>query len=209
MVSRICEPSTQYFVAAKKVWLDVPWSQSSDQGSMMCSDEWLLLSHGNESKTSRVQSCLFEFSKTFLQWVATIFNDFGVAVWISKNIWYILIYIYIHRNKLIHEQMMHFLKRTRGEYEYISSNASHLSAGTWSSCCSELWRKYDRRQGSSCEPQSSWQRWSVMFLAFSDVKMHFPRHPVIFSNDDWGVQSPPQHSIQVPWIHSQVRWSDP
>ena len=23
----------------------------------------------------------------------------------------------------------------------------------------------------------------------------FPRHPVIFSDDDWGVQSPPQHSI--------------
>ena len=49
----------------------------------MCSDEWLLLLHGNESKneSSRVESqCLFEFSKTFLQWVATIFNDFGVAV---------------------------------------------------------------------------------------------------------------------------------
>ena len=37
----------------------------------------------------------------------------------------------------------------------------------------------------------------------------YPRHPVIFSDDDWGVQSPPQHSIyrfQVPLPFSGGDW---
>ena len=33
-----------------------------------------------------------------------------------------------------------------------------------------------------------------------------PRHPVIFSADDWGVQSPPQHSIWVPLAFSEGDW---
>ena len=33
-----------------------------------------------------------------------------------------------------------------------------------------------------------------------------PRHPVIFSADDWGVQSPPQHSIWVPLPFSEGDW---
>ena len=33
-----------------------------------------------------------------------------------------------------------------------------------------------------------------------------PRHPVIFSDDDWGVQSPPQHSLEVPLPFSGGDW---
>ena len=34
----------------------------------------------------------------------------------------------------------------------------------------------------------------------------YPRHPVIFSADDWGVQSPPQHNIQFPLPFSEGDW---
>ena len=33
-----------------------------------------------------------------------------------------------------------------------------------------------------------------------------PRHPVILSEIDWGVQSPPQHSILVPLPFSEGDW---
>ena len=38
------------------------------------------------------------------------------------------------------------------------------------------------------------------------VPKSYPRHPVIFSADDWGVQSPPQHSIWVPLPFSEGDW---
>ena len=34
----------------------------------------------------------------------------------------------------------------------------------------------------------------------------YPRHPVIFLADDWGVQSPPEHSIYVPLPFSEGDW---
>ena len=39
----------------------------------------------------------------------------------------------------------------------------------------------------------------VAFLTNLGMYIH-PRHPVIFSADDWGVQAPSQHSIAVPII---------
>ena len=43
-------------------------------------------------------------------------------------------------------------------------------------------------------------------LDVSKFSLSIPRHPVIFSNDDWGVQSPPQHSIYVPLPFSGGDW---
>ena len=44
----------------------------------------------------------------------------------------------------------------------------------------------------------------VIFHSYK-VKLSPPRHPVIFSNDDWGVlhHRNETHSIKVPWNHSQ------
>ena len=39
----------------------------------------------------------------------------------------------------------------------------------------------------------------------NDESTH-PRHPVIFSAKDWGVQSPPQHRIEVPLPFSEGDW---
>ena len=33
-----------------------------------------------------------------------------------------------------------------------------------------------------------------------------PRHPVILSENDWGVQSPPQHSFRIPLPCSGGDW---
>ena len=35
---------------------------------------------------------------------------------------------------------------------------------------------------------------------------NFPRHPVILSENDWGVQSPPQHSFRIPLPCSKGDW---
>ena len=45
-----------------------------------------------------------------------------------------------------------------------------------------------------------------MKLGYPTCIYSYPRHPVIFSADDWGVQSPPQHSIWVPLPFSEGDW---
>ena len=44
---------------------------------------------------------------------------------------------------------------------------------------------------------------------FFTVSVRIPRHPVIFSDDDWGVQSPPKRIVLRFHYHSQFRWLDP
>ena len=44
---------------------------------------------------------------------------------------------------------------------------------------------------------------------FFTVSVPIPRHPVIVSDDDWGLQPPPKRIVLRFHYHSQFRWLDP
>ena len=46
----------------------------------------------------------------------------------------------------------------------------------------------------------------VCIYIYKNIYIYIPRHPVIFSGNDWGVQSHSQHNIQVPLPFSGGYW---
>ena len=52
----------------------------------------------------------------------------------------------------------------------------------------------------------AWMSKGNMNKMMSNFNFLTRRHPVIFSDDDWGVKSPPQHNIYVPLPFSEGDW---
>ena len=88
-----------------------------------------------------------------------------------------------------------------GIYTYVSSHGSYGYVN---------WKIIHLQQKPGSQT-SSWPKslemnnfnFEVVSIILQDM---YPRHPVIFSDDDWDVQSPPQHSMQVPLPFSEGDW---